>query len=132
MAGEFIFHDNTEIFLGALAAQLEDAAYEAEDVLIENVEWMMMYGYHEPHGKDGHTEIYDTGALLRSIEAEVKKDYLNFNSVAGFTIDVSANTKYAMFVHQGTRKLHGRPFLRDGVKRAMPEVQSTILKSLKG
>ena len=34
MAGEFIFHDNTEIFLGALAAQLEDAAYEAEDVLI--------------------------------------------------------------------------------------------------
>lgn len=132
MAGSFKITDNREIFLGALAAQLEDAAQEAEDILIDNVEWEIMYGYHEPHGKDGHTEIYETGALLRSIEANVRNDYLNVNGAAGFMIDVTANTSYAVFVHQGTRKLHGRPFLSDGMKKALPEIESTIKKHLKG
>lgn len=131
MAASFKVTDNSEIFLGALAAQLEDAAHELENTIIENVEWKMMYGYHEPHGKDGHTEIYDTGRLLQSIESEVKTDYLNFNGAAGFVIEVSANTEYAMFVHQGTRKLHGRPFLVDGMKKAMPEFESTIKRHLK-
>lgn len=131
MAGSVKFTDNSEIFLGALALQMQDAEQEIENILIDNAEWEIFHGYHEPHGPDGHTEIYQTGELLRSIEAKAASDYLNVNGVGGFTTELSANTKYAMYVHQGTRKLHGRPFIRDAMKRAVPEIKSTIERHLK-
>ena len=47
----------------------------------ESIEWVqeqMLYGYHDPHGPDGHTEIYDTGYMAeKSLKSEVKRDSQN-------------------------------------------------------
>ena len=45
----------------------------------------------------------DTGALWESIDHEVD----------GHTVSVSATTDYAVYVHQGTRKMAPRPFLAE-------------------
>ena len=131
------FVDNTPHFLNALSRQQGEAKQEVEDELIDNIMWMMHYGYHDPHGPDGHTEIYDTGALERSLE--VKNAGNIYGSGIGmrpgtynWRIEVSANTEYASYVHQGTYKLKGRPFIIDGINRAKPNVQRIIKRHMEG
>ena len=85
------------------------------EAVVESVQEQMLYGYHTPHGPDGHTEIVDTGALYESITADVQKASQNSYSV---NVGVPAGTDpagYVDYVHDGTYKLQGRPFLRDGV-----------------
>lgn len=77
--------------------------------VVESVQEQMLYGYHTPHGPDGHTEIVDTGRLFDSIQAEVQQASQN-----AFTVNVGTDVEYAPYVHDGTWKLEGRPFLRDG------------------
>lgn len=126
------FVDRTSGAKWAMTSQLRAAAEDIKDEVLDNVLWMMMYGYHEPHGKDGHTEIYDTGALYRSIEAKVDtKKIVGFGVEDRFDITVSANTEYASYVHQGTYKLHGRPFITDGINRSMYNIKSILKKRLK-
>lgn len=81
----------------------------------------MLYGYHTPHGKDGHTEIVDTGALFDSIEAETKKSSMN-----AYTTNVGSSLKYASYVHDGTSKLQGRPFISDGIMAASDKWKDTL------
>ena len=77
--------------------------------VVESVQEQMLYGYHTPHGPDGHTEIVDTGRLYDSIQAEIQQASQNT-----FTVNVGTDVEYAPYVHDGTSKLEGRPFLRDG------------------
>lgn len=125
--------DNTSKVRGALASQLAAAAEDVKDIALDNVLWQMMYGYHEPHGADGHTEIYDTGALYQSIEADVgTSKFVGLGVGDRFTVEVSAGTEYASYVHNGTYKLNGRPFITDGINRSIPEINGAIKKHLKG
>ena len=49
---------------------------------------------------------YRTGDLYRSISAAKSSDT---------TIDIGTNIEYATFVHEGTSKMDGRPFIKDGI-----------------
>ncbi len=126
------FVDNTAAVTRAMSTQLAAAAEDIKDKALDSVLWMMLYGYNEPHGEDGHTEIYDTGALYRSIEAKVDtKKVVGLGVQDRFDVIVSANTEYASYVHQGTYKLHGRPFITDGINRITHDIETTIKKHLK-
>jgi hypothetical protein len=55
---------------------------------------------------------FDTGALTNSISQE-------FLIVDGNpTVRVGANTYYAIYVHQGTRRMRARPYLLDALNAA--------------
>lgn len=120
------FIDNSELFIKAMGRGLGNAGERVKEVARDSVQEQMLYGYHTPHGEDGHTEILDTGALFESITAEAKRASQNL-----VTVSVTAGTDYAVYVHQGTSKLEGRPFITDGVSKAMPQIKSAIEGALR-
>lgn len=115
-----------------------EASTEAMDAvgkfLVEKIKDKMMNGYHEPHGPDGHTEIYDTGKLYESVTYEV---HPTKNHVATLTVgtDMSAVNRsgkpYSFWVHEGTSRLHGRPFIRDAVNENLTESKERIKNAYK-
>lgn len=48
------------------------------------------------------------------------------------TMIFGSNVEYAAFVHNGTNKMQGRPFLREGLDRTKDEIRNTIEKIFKG
>lgn len=121
MAVKFI--DNTTIVLKKIDANATQAMEVIAEVLVEAVQEQMLYGYHTPHGNPPHTEIVDTGALFDSIEASPGKVSQNTYGVA-----VGTNKHYASYVHDGTSKLAGRPFIRDGVLGAGDRIRDVLAK----
>ena len=119
----FTFVDNSAVVLRKMINATDGAARELENDLVEAVQEKILYGYNEPHGKDGHTEIVDTGRLFDSIDAEVKR-------VSQNTVDISVgatgDTAYAVYVHNGTRKLKGRPFITDGVEGSRGHIREVM------
>lgn len=120
------FTDNSEIFIKAMQKGLGAAGEKVAEIAVEGVQNKMLYGYHTPHGEDGHTAILDTGALFDSIEGKVKRASQNL-----VTVTVTAGTEYASYVHNGTYKLEGRPFITDGVNEVTPQIKSAIETALK-
>lgn len=120
------FTDNSEIFIKAMQKGLGAAGEKVAEIAVEGVQNKMLYGYHTPHGEDGHTAILDTGALFDSIEGRVKRASQNL-----VTVTVTAGTEYASYVHNGTYKLEGRPFITDGVNEVTPQIKSAIETALK-
>ena len=101
----------------------------AEEMKAEAIEWVqekMLYGYHEPHGEDGHTEIYDTGKLIDTLDGEVKKASQN-----AYEVTVGSPQPYAVYVHNGTYKLHGRPFIRDGLEGNQDKIKEIFENNAK-
>lgn len=125
---QFTFVDNSTAVLRKMANATDRAARETEDALVEAVQEKILYGYHEPHGKDGHTEIVDTGRLFDSIDAEVKR--VSQNTV-DIRVGATGDTPYAVYVHNGTRKLKGRPFIRDGVEASQDKIRETMEQNYK-
>lgn len=127
--------DNSDVVRRGFKAQMTDAMNEVRDEALDSVLWMMMHGYSTPHGKDGHTEIYDTGALYQSIEAKTDAVWgsglgMTVGNNTGLKVTVSGNTEYASYVHQGTSKLEGRPFITDGIKRIQPTLRKIVEKHM--
>lgn len=122
----FVFKDNSTLVLSALQTAMKSAAREmakaAEDAVQEN----MLYGYHDPHGEDGHTEIVDTGRLFDSIRGEVKRSSQNT-----FDITVGTEVEYAIYVHEGTRKLKARRFIRDAMQKSTDEFRRVALSHMR-
>ena len=115
------FIDNSAIVFRRLDSNCIKAMEAVADVLVESVQEKMLYGYHTPHGNPPHTEIVDTGALFDSIEASPGKVSQN-----AYGVNVGTNKHYASYVHDGTIKLVGRPFIRDGVLDAGDKVRETL------
>jgi hypothetical protein len=86
----------------------------------------MLYGYKDPHGKDGHTEIVETGKLFDSIKGEVKRVSQN-----AYTVTIGTDVKYAIYVHNGTYKLKARRFITDGIMRAQKDMEKAMTESYK-
>ena len=120
------FTDNSEIFIKAMGRGLGTAGDAVAQICVDAIQEKMLYGYHTPHGEDGHTEILQTGALFDSIQASAKRQSQNL-----VTVTASAGTDYASYVHNGTYKLEGRPFITDGVTEALPQIKSAIESALK-
>lgn len=102
------FASDVTVIEDKVRGNLKEAADELREKSIEWIQEAMLYRYNDPHGPDGHTEIVDTGATFESIDAKVKRDSSN-----AYTVKAGAGTEYAVFVHNGTRKLKARPFIRD-------------------
>lgn len=120
------FTDNSPIVFGKLRGALGRIGADWQEIVVESIQEKMLYGYHEPHGEDGHTEILDTGALFDSITARVSKQSQNL-----IEVQATGGTEYASYVHQGTYKLHGRPFITDGINEAVPKIRSAAESSLR-
>lgn len=120
------FTDNSALILRRIGTNSQAAMDEAAEVLVEAVQEKMLYGYTDVHGQPPHTEIVDTGALFESIQAAVSRDSQN-----AFSVEVGTDVPYAVYVHEGTYKLKGRPFITDGVlesRERLKEILSTNLK----
>ena len=126
MANNYVFKDNTEIVLNALSSATKDGAQKMADCAVESVQYQILYGYKDPHGKDGHTEIVDTGALFDSINGDVKRQSQNL-----YTITVGTDRPYAVYVHNGTRYLKARRFITDGINRARGDMEDILRDEMK-
>ena len=126
MANNYVFKDNTELILNALASATKEGAQKMADCAVDSVQYQILYGYKDPHGKDGHTEIVDTGALFDSIKGDVKRQSQNL-----YTITVGTDRKYAVYVHNGTRYLKARRFITDGINRARGDMEDILRDEMK-
>lgn len=126
MASNYVFKDNTELVLNALASATKEGAQKMADCAVDSVQYQILYGYKDPHGKDGHTEIVDTGALFDSIKGDVKRQSQNL-----YTITVGTDRDYAVYVHNGTRNLKARRFITDGINRARGDMEDILRDEMK-
>lgn len=126
MANNYVFKDNTELVLNALASATAEGAQKMADCAVDSVQYQILYGYKDPHGDDGHTEIVDTGALFDSIKGDVKRQSQNL-----YTITVGTDRKYAVYVHNGTRYLKARRFITDGINRARGDMEDILRDEMK-
>ena len=126
MASNYVFKDNTELILNALASATAEGAQKMADTAVESVQYQILYGYKDPHGEDGHTEIVDTGALFDSIKGDVKRQSQNL-----YTITVGTDREYAVYVHNGTRYLKARRFITDGINRARGDMEDILRDEMK-
>lgn len=126
MASNYVFKDNTELVLNALASATKEGAQKMADCAVESVQYQILYGYKDPHGDDGHTEIVDTGALFDSINGDVKRQSQNL-----YTITVGTDRPYAVYVHNGTRYLKARRFITDGINRARGDMEDILRDEMK-
>lgn len=126
MANNYVFKDNTELVLNGLHSATKEGAQKMADCAVDSVQYQILYGYKDPHGKDGHTEIVDTGALFDSIKGDVQRQSQNL-----YTITVGTDRKYAVYVHNGTRYLKARRFITDGINRARGDMEDILRDEMK-
>lgn len=97
-------------------------------------------------GKYGIPSAVDTGRLRASISfitptqkggGEVgtpngkPQDKLS-GSAEKNTVVVGSNVEYAEYVHNGTSRMEGRPFLREGIDKTKDQMQEQVDKIFKG
>lgn len=114
----FAFKSDLNVVTDKVNANLDDIADALKERTVEWIQEKMLYGYHDPHGPDGHTEIVDTEATFDSVNAVIKRDSQN-----AYTVRAGVSTDYAVFVHNGTRKLKARPFIRDTMIEKTSEIK---------
>ena len=124
----YTFVDNSAEVLRKLRGAIDGVAEQLKADLVEGVQEKMLYGCNDPHGSDGHTEIVDTGRLFDSIQAEVKR--VSQNTV-DINVGATGETNYAVYVHEGTHKLKGRPFITDGVQEKREHIRATLENGLR-
>lgn len=128
MALDVTFQSNANAIIARARGNNSKAARRASQQAVEAVQWQILYGYHDVHGlpDNPHTEIVETGRLFDSIQGEVKRSGQNVIGVS-----VGTNVPYARYVHDGTYKLVGRPFLADAIRLNMSQLLGTITNNWK-
>ena len=120
------FEDHSTEVLRRVQGNLKKAAIDVGDIARDAVQEKMLWGYHDVHGNPPHTEIVDTGRLFDSIEGQVKAVNANV-----YQTSVGTDVPYAEYVHEGTYKLKGRPFITDGIMESREEIQTAIREALR-
>ena len=120
------FEDHSTKVLRRVQGNLKKAAIDVGDIARDAVQEKMLWGYHDVHGNPPHTEIVDTGRLFDSIEGQVKAVNANV-----YQTSVGTDVPYAEYVHEGTYKLKGRPFITDGIMESREEIQTAIREALR-
>ena len=64
----------------------------------------------------------DTGRLRASIHTQP--------IFAGLGAKISTNTEYAIFVHEGTKFMRGRPFMERGAQFAKEQIEGDLTKRI--
>lgn len=122
---DYAFRDNSTIVLNQIGANSKSTMEQAAEMLHEAVQEKILYGYKDVHGNPPHTEIVDTGRLFDSITTQVRRVSQN-----AYAVDIAANTHYAQYVHEGTYKLKGRPFITDAVMDHQEELKDLLTSGL--
>lgn len=122
----YTFQDNSDIVLRKVGTNSRSAMDKAAEIMVESIQEKILYGYHDVHGNPPHTEIVDTGRLFDSIKAQVRRTSQN-----AYATEAGTDVPYAIYVHDGTRKLKGRPFITDGILAAQPELKEILSDELK-
>ena len=120
------FEDHSTEVLRRVQGNLKKAAIDVGDIARDAVQEKMLWGYHDVHGNPPHTEIVDTGRLFDSIEGQVKAVNANV-----YQTSVGTDVPYAEYVHEGTYKLKGRPFITDGIMESREQIQTAIREALR-
>ena len=121
------FQSNLTIIQDLTDKNFNAAKDQLKEESIEWVQYQMLYGYKDRHGKDGHTEIYDTGYLSeKSLKSEAKKSSQNI-----YDVTVGSDADYAVFVHAGTRKLKARPFITDALNNNQKNIRRIVENNVK-
>ena len=120
------FEDHSTEVLRRVRGNLKNAAVDVGDIARDAVQMKMLYGYNDVHGNPPHTEIVDTGRLFDSIEGQVKAVNANV-----YQTSVGTDVPYAEYVHEGTSRLKGRPFITDGILDSRDEIQAAIREVLR-
>ena len=107
-----------EAALTALHRQGEDALALAGDAAVQQIRQVMLTGYGQP--------IRETGALMGDVTHRVTQQQGELTLTAGNTLD------YALPVHEGTHRIPGRPYLRDGFLLALPQMMEGLRQGLGG
>lgn len=112
--------DNSDQVLRQMRQNVKAALTAMGATGVELVVQHMQHGYGRP--------IWQTGDLQRDVNYEVEASGEN-------TVDVGSSLEYATYVHEGTYKMKGRPYLRDALAssnsanvRALREVAEEYLK----
>lgn len=92
------FIDNRAQVLAQLNENASRATLAVGTKAVNLILWQMRQGYGRP--------IRQTGDLQRDVNYEVVDDV---------TVNVGNSLEYAPFVHDGTRKMAGRPYIRDAL-----------------
>ena len=122
----YSFQDNSDIVLRKVGTNSRNAMDKAAEIMVESIQEKILYGYHDVHGNPPHTEIVDTGRLFDSIKAQVRRTSQN-----AYATEAGTDVPYAIYVHDGTRRLKGRPFITDGILAAQPELKEILSDELK-
>ena len=123
-----ILKDYSNIVMKRVDNSCRESVQEVAEILAEAVREKMIYGYSDPHGKDGHTEIWDTGALFSSVEASSRRVSQNTYEAK---VEVGKGLDYAEYVHNGTYKLKGRPFFSDAIAENKEAVENQFKSKFK-
>lgn len=120
--------DHSDYVIKQFQGALGDASKVIAGMAVEAVQSKMLYGYHDVHGlpDNPHTEILDTGTLFDSITASIVRVSQNT-----FTVSVGTTVPYAIYVHEGTSKLKGRPFITDAMAESSKSIESAIVRTLR-
>lgn len=69
----------------------------------------------------------DTGRLRASIGQQGGEGIFEVRKMSA---TVGTNVKYAVYVHEGTKYMTGRPFLAQGTEKAMKDIQNYFVQAL--
>lgn len=116
MAVEIRFTDNSAAVLsrvsGNVRAALTAMGVKGVGLTVDQ----MQSGYGKP--------IRQTGTLMGDVSYEVERSGKN-------TVDIGNTKEYGPFVHEGTYKMAGRPYLRDALTNGRDALQQAAAAQLK-
>ena len=114
MATKVTFTSNKAAVQRQMEANIDRALTAMGEEAVGLVVSQMQRGYGKP--------IRQTGTLMRSITNE---------RASPRTEAVGTNVKYATFVHEGTSRMKGRPYLKDGILNGQKLLVTVAAETLK-
>ena len=116
MSVEIRFTDNSASVLSKVSGNVRAALTAMGTKGVGLTVDQMQSGYGRP--------IRQTGNLMRDVAYEVERSGKN-------TVDIGNSLKYGPFVHEGTYKMAGRPYLRDALTKGRDALQQAAAAQLK-
>lgn len=111
MATKYVFTDNSGKILTQMNGNVERALEAMGEKAVNLILHQMRQGYGKP--------IRQTGDLQRDVNFDV--------NIASQSVTVGNSLEYAPYVHDGTSKIGGRPYIRDAL---MGDVHTSQLRKV--
>ena len=118
MAVKVTLTDNSAKVLAQISQNKQAALMALGTKAVNLILHEMQYGYGKP--------IRDTGDLMRDVSYEVENSGPD-------TVDVGNSLFYGPYVHEGTHKMAGRPYILSGLTRnnASEQLKQAVAAPLK-